>query len=111
MSDRAFQFMPGDVSALAGDGSFYWWCPGCRELHCADTLTPNSNGATWGRDGDLARPTLSPSVLLRIDYGQAGKPPEICHCWIRGGRIEFCSDSTHELAGKTVAMEVPEELR
>jgi len=35
---------------------------------------------------------------------EPGDPPEHCHSFIRDGQIEFCSDSTHELAGKTVRL-------
>jgi len=31
--------------------------------------------------------------------------PEVCHSFVRNGFIEFLTDSTHEFAGKTVALE------
>lgn len=30
----------------------------------------------------------------------------ICHSFVRNGKIEFLSDCTHELAGKTVELEI-----
>lgn len=33
----------------------------------------------------------------------------ICHYFIRGGKIEFCGDSTHNLSGQTVDLpDIPE---
>lgn len=65
-------------------------CPGCGEPH---RVPP-----TWTFNGDLERPTFSPSILVR--WGS--DDPRRCHSFIREGRIEFCADSTHPLAGKTV---------
>ena len=33
-----------------------------------------------------------------------GKPEQRCHLFVKNGQIEYCSDSTHSLAGKTVPM-------
>ena len=69
---------------------YFFECPGCGELHCV--------GPSWAFNGDMDRPTFSPSILVRWGSGD----PKRCHSFIRDGRIEFCSDSTHALAGKTV---------
>jgi len=79
------------------------WCPGCHELH----HIPVSGQRAWKFDGDVDAPTFSPSV--RHSWGKfVGetwvKNSDICHYFIRGGQIEFCADSTHALAGKTVAL-------
>lgn len=88
------------------DGTLYgvrWDCPGCGRPHVVPTTGPQA----WGWNGDYARPTLTPSVVVRWRNGDGDDVPErVCHCFIRDGRIEFCSDSTHALAGKTV--DVPE---
>lgn len=55
---------------------------------------PNPWGAIWSFDGNVEAPTFSPSINL---VGQ-------CHYFIRAGRIEFCTDSKHELAGQTVPL-------
>jgi hypothetical protein len=54
-------------------------------------------------DGNVNAPTISPSVLIN---GLRGGPPSRprCHCYVRAGRIEFLSDSTHALADHTVEM-------
>lgn len=89
-------------------------CPGCGDSHLI--------GETWRFNGDLDRPTFSPSLLVRTGhhanplhkdgddcwcnyeqrYGE--KPPfacYVCHSFIRDGKIEFLGDCTHPLAGQT----------
>lgn len=78
---------------MAGEPSH--WCPGCNRLHRINVRNPNeSTGAKWHWDGNVDRPTFSPSVNI---VGQ-------CHYFVRNGRIEFCDDSLHFLAGKRVEM-------
>lgn len=69
---------------------FIFECPGCGENHWFES-------PRWQFNGDWLKPTVMPSILSRD--GET-----ICHFFIRSGRIEFCADSTHELAGKTVEM-------
>ncbi len=92
-------------------------CPGCDELHTVN--------AGWTFNGDIEKPTLSPSVLVRSGHYVSGRQstscwcphnaeqrakgePEsgfscqICHSFVRDGQIEFLSDCTHALAGQTV---------
>lgn len=73
-----------------------WWfyCPGCKAGHAF--------GGGWRRSGTLDRPTFAPSLVTFIDGREGGR---VCHLFVRGGQIEFLSDSWHELAGKTVPME------
>lgn len=92
-----------------------WHCPGCKISH----RVPVAGAGAWGFNGNLDRPTLTPSVLVYshktlIDdtlNGEALTAPENvtetpqCHTFIRDGRIEFLNDCTHALAGRTVLME------
>jgi hypothetical protein len=66
----------------------------------------------WTFNDDYARPTFTPSV--NETWGKEGQEweefkrdprPNRNHCWIRDGRIEYLSDSTHSMAGTTV--EIP----
>lgn len=99
-------------------------CPGCE---CAHGVTvngqPNAMGASWGWNGDLIRPTFTPSILVRgtvpitdeeRDRIMAGEPfepaPVVCHSFVRDGKIEFLSDCTHKLAGQTVPLETWDEI-
>jgi len=55
----------------------------------------------WVWNNSLSSPTLTPSVrhfVTRTD----GKRDTVCHYFIRGGRIDFCADSPHRLAGQVV---------
>jgi hypothetical protein len=78
------------------------WCPGCKCLHPINIDRPNTFGAKWTWNGDVERPTFSPSIHL----------VGMCHYFIRDGMIEFCGDSKHALAGQTVPLpDLPAEER
>lgn len=105
-------------------------CPGCGQGHLLPTrwspdgTTPSpavQGRAQWDFNGNLDRPTFSPSLLVRTGHHSPGRkgdcwctwnakhPGEpapfvcgICHSFIRDGRIQFLNDCTHALAGQTV---------
>lgn len=76
----------------------------------------------WGWNGDINRPTFTPSVLVKQGHYAYDTPREhcwctwnrdhpdqqspfkciLCHSFVTDGRIQFLADSTHELAGQTV---------
>lgn len=79
-------------------------CPGCeaksglrehRHIVCVEAVE-GKPGPVWTWNESLELPTLAPSV--NVVGGYVG----ICHSFIRGGRILYCPDSTHELSGKSV---------
>ena len=93
-------------------------CPGCGMIHILPT---QGEGTKWGYNGNANKPTFTPSLLCRTgkyvpgiskesyDYYNETEdewPSVICHSFITDGRIDFLSDCTHALAGKTV--ELPE---
>jgi len=86
----------------------WYWCPapmpgrldGACGLHRLQ-ISGARSGGIWIFDGNVQAPTIEGSVLTRIDI--AGEH-HICHSFIRNGQIEFLTDCTHELAGKTVPM-------
>jgi hypothetical protein len=85
----------------------------------------------WAFNGDYGKPTFSPSVLVRwtrmtekgradwrawLDAGTPRPAPAsfdhinmVCHSFVTDGQIRFLADSTHALAGTTVALE-PSDL-
>lgn len=73
-------------------------CPGCKCAHGL-WIRPQMDRPLWSWNGSFVRPTFSPSVLVR----EGDKT--VCHSFVRDGQIEFLSDCTHALAGKTVPME------
>lgn len=95
------------------DGLYYGLsieCPGCEFGHhvVATDWTPEGKQrferpaeACWGFNGDLVLPTLTPSILCRVEMG-AEKRKVVCHSFVTGGRIQFLNDCTHALAGQTV---------
>ena len=70
-----------------------FYCPACKCVHPFDL-------DRWTFNGDVERPTFSPSlrVLNPTDTTTT------CHLFVRDGRIEYCGDCPHEMAGKTVDM-------
>jgi hypothetical protein len=101
-----------------GDRMLLFECPGCGTLHGPRVVGPRP-GALWGWNGDLERPTLTPSILVRYyqmsEEGRAmlernerpadGRYPGhdvVCHSFVTDGRIAFLRDCTHALAGQTV---------
>lgn len=102
-----------------------FFCPGCHTVHVV-LIKQRGTASPWEWNGDLERPTLSPSVLVYshetlnaagkalIDAAGDGPTPELtdehrvstpqCHSYVRDGHIEFLNDSTHALAGTTVEL-------
>ena len=100
-------------------GGYVHWCPGCEEVH----RIPDS----WTFNGDIDCPTFNPSVKITgvkavvVDgrwngefvRDAEGKPvPQLCHYFLHAGKLQFCGDSQHAFAGKTVDLpELPEGFR
>lgn len=59
---------------------------------------------TWEWNGDADAPTISPSVLATTPFPPEDGGPEVCHHFLRNGQLQFLTDSTHPLAGQTVAL-------
>lgn len=86
--------MPKVLEHKGGGNIQYWfWCPGCECSH-AFTCPP------WTFNGDLEKPTFSPSLLCNPHY-----PHGRCHSFVKDGKIQFLSDCYHKLAGQTVELE------
>lgn len=82
------------------------FCPGCSMVH--GIRYGGENDWTW--NGSLENPTFSPSLLVRMDYGNGLRKEDpnfkltkhVCHSFITDGKIQFLGDSTHALANQTV---------
>ena len=70
-------------------------CPACDDEHHVRVNAEGNIGWDW--NGSVDEPTLSPSLLSQ------GIHPR-CHCFVRGGRIEFLGDCEHSMAGQTVEL-------
>lgn len=79
-------------------------CPGCKYGHGIRSAPPKNpdypNQAVWTFNGDLEKPTFSPSYLT----GTKNFTERRCHSYIKDGMIEFLSDCWHPLAGQTVEL-------
>jgi hypothetical protein len=69
------------------------WCPGCNARHMINIVRDDC-GPAWDWDGSVDAPTFHPSINI----------VRRCHYFITGGLIQFCSDSTHALAGQIVPL-------
>lgn len=108
------------------DFQFMIFCPGCK---CGHGLRVGQKEGSWEFNGDMEKPTFSPSLLVE-HYQYPERDPEtkdfkrgpdgkyllgpdkrllggkkiVCHSYIEEGNIRFLDDCTHELAGKTVPL-------
>jgi len=84
-------------------------CPGCKNwhrFHSGGVEAPNK--PQWEFDGNMDKPTLSPSYLTwHGGTGADGKWNDrhyVCHSFIKNGMIQFLGDCTHELKNKTIEL-------
>lgn len=85
-----------------GDEGWIWFrCPACEHGHTIPTKGPRG----WQWNGDLDRPTISPSLKVTTPDPKGGTPLRVCHFYVKNGQIEYLGDCTHALAGKTIPME------
>lgn len=76
-------------------------CPGCKGHH----YIPVNGAKKWGFNQDFKKPTLTPSILERsAGYTDQEDPkfniePRVCHHFVRDGKIELLTDSTHGVHG------------
>lgn len=78
---------------------YVFWCEGCKCHHGVWTTKRNGNQAIWQFNNDLEKPTVTPSLLVHWKLESGDK---VCHSFINNGNIQYLSDCTHKLAGKTV---------
>ena len=102
-------------------GGLVFFCPGCNDTHAINTVT---TGRQWQYNGDVDKPTFSPSICYRAGHFIEGESqdkcwctfedrhPEfkgrkhpvcyVCHSFVNDGMIWFLDDCTHKLANQTV---------
>jgi hypothetical protein len=76
---------------------YMFFCPGCRRAHFFRTNDPR-RGRNWTFNGNVEEPTFSPSLLTQFPGGTR------CRLYLTRGKIQFLSDCTHPMAGRTVDM-------
>jgi len=98
-----------NVIELLEDHHYTFPCPGCKMSHSVTVDGyKNQRSATWGWNGNLEKPTFTPSILVTWDWGEKHEKRR-CHSFITNGVWRFLNDCTHELAGKEVPMEIIRE--
>lgn len=93
-----------DIAGSDPHKRLVFYCPGCKCDHGVP-IPPHSKAWSW--NGSVDKPTLSPSILVTyngLDAGKDDAPQAICHSFVKDGQIQFLSDCSHELAGKTVEL-------
>lgn len=111
---------PSAADPWLGTGSYKFRCVGCGDWH----VIPTRGEKPWGFNGNVDRPTFTPSLMVysghyypfyktatcwctyRKDHPDLKNLPSCyrCHSTITDGRQMFYLDSTHGLAGQTVEM-------
>lgn len=92
--------MPKKIHYASADDTkndrWFFMCPGCdNSWHAYDRR--------WTFNGDVEKPTFRASLLTQWNDNSTDPPTHhVCHLFMTDGRIEYCGDSTHALAGQTV---------
>lgn len=109
-----------DRVKVGANGSFAFFCPGCKEIHVIYISGDVSNHPVWKWNGNLEVPTIEPSIAVHGQLYGPDKLPfseytgpypcetnaSVCHSFIENGRIKFLDDCTHALANTEV--DIPE---
>lgn len=78
-----------------GPGECYIYrCPACE---CDHYVRVNGPHPVWTWNSSMEKPTLQPSVRV-------SSRDKVCHYMMKEGRFEYCTDSTHKMAGQTIDM-------
>lgn len=84
-------------------GQYYFYCPACNAGHSFNTDPKRPN--VWQFNGDLVKPTFTPSLLIRFADDDGAGDAVRCHSFVTDGKIKYLNDCSHAMAGKTVEME------
>lgn len=81
-------------------------CPSCQWHEFPKKGKP---GASWTFNGDLFKPTFTPSMNQLMRFSEAvceedRRPDRRCHFIITAGRMQFCGDCTHDYKNKIIDM-------
>lgn len=94
-------------------GRLSFWCPACNCAHVVP-VGGSYESTRWEFNGDYLKPTINPSIVVqgrRYVGGPSDDPhdPSLwrevhCHSVICDGRLAFCADSKHALAGQDMPL-------
>lgn len=81
-------------------GHWFFYCPACKTAH---QIRPSGEGLpepTW-----LVKQTEPLTMVPSVKVTKVRpKRDKVCHFFIRNGFLEYCGDSTHDMAGQKAAM-------
>lgn len=80
--------------------AYFYWCPGCEHAHEYDCEPPRG----WTFNGDIERPTFSPSMRVFLPAHNGEPEKTLCHHFVTNGQIIYLSDCDHKLATQQVPM-------
>lgn len=106
------------TDAKTGEQGYEFWCLGCRREHVFRTAPPDRQRhdgkpwPVWSFDGNTESPSFVPSLHHTHSSGRyvdgvwvkSGPDVTDCHLHVTAGRIIYCADSPHYLAGRTADM-------
>lgn len=90
-----------NINEHPGSADIMIFCPGCKCGHGIWTTKRNGNECIWEFNGNLEKPTVSPSLLVH-GFNEITNKEYRCHSFIKDGKIQFLNDCSHELKGQTV---------
>ena len=101
---RTFGIGFGERAGYNSGAGFMRYCPGCELMHGFAVSESFKNGARWTFNGDLDKPTFSPSMNIGDNW---------CHYYLTAGMLIFSGGNKgHGLSGQTVPLpELPPEYR
>jgi hypothetical protein len=85
-----------DMGMQEGERWIAFHCPGCEGGH----TIPVTGIRKWNWNGSFEKPTITPSIL--VNAGSKNPTSPMCHSLVTEGLIQFLTDCTHALVGKTV---------
>lgn len=83
-----------------GQKSAMLYMPG---MPCPVAINISGPHPVWGWNGDIYKPTFSPSILTRLPWGEDQREI-VNHVFVRDGIIQYLGDCTHEYAGKSLEL-------
>lgn len=83
------------------DSLYRHYCPACNLMHPVHVNPPGEAGDKWTWNGDVEKPTYSPS--FKQSNWQVDRP-KTCHYFIADGKLQYCTDSDHAFAGQTIEL-------
>jgi hypothetical protein len=96
----------GIVALCPGRELLGYWCQGCDCIHVVNTA--GEERPRWAWNGDVDKPTLSPSIRTFWPANQDRGELTRCHHFLRDGVIEFLPDSgAHQLRGLHPLQPIP----